>query len=142
MAPLFEETTKTVFLVVVVLAARRFFEGPLDGFMYGSLIGAGFAFTENLLYLNGAYENAQATGLITLFFMRCVMSPLLHSSFSALAGLSIGFAARRGQWWMVALMWIPGLIAGMILHGLWNGMASLPLSPMGSLLLMLGLSIT
>ncbi len=141
LAPLFEETTKTVFLVAIVLAARRFFEGPLDGFMYGSLIGAGFAFTENLLYLNGAYGEAQAQGLITLFFMRCVMSPLLHSSFSALAGLSIGFAARRGQWWMVALMWIPGLIAGMILHGVWNAAASLPLSAMGSLLLMLGLSI-
>ena len=141
LAPLFEETTKTVFLVAIVLAARRFFEGPLDGFMYGSLIGAGFAFTENLLYLNGSYSEAQAQGLITLFFMRCVMSPLLHSSFSALAGLSIGFAARRGQWWMTALMWIPGLIAGMILHGVWNAAASLPLSPVGSLLLMLGLSI-
>ncbi|WP_198392693.1 PrsW family intramembrane metalloprotease [Brevibacterium yomogidense] len=141
LAPLFEETTKTVFLVVIVLAARKLFEGPLDGFMYGSLIGAGFAFTENLIYLSGAYTSAQAGGLIMLFFMRCVMSPLLHSSFSALAGLSIGFAARRGQWWMVALMWIPGLIAGMFLHGLWNGMASLPLTGLASLLVMLALSL-
>lgn len=141
LAPLFEETTKTVFLVVIVLAARKLFEGPLDGFMYGALIGAGFAFTENLIYLSGAYESAQAGGLIMLFFMRCVMSPLLHSSFSALAGLSIGFAARRGQWWMVVLMWIPGLIGGMILHALWNGAASLPLSGGASLLVMLALSV-
>jgi len=141
LAPIFEETAKTVFLVVVVLAARKFFEGPLDGFMYGSLIGAGFAFTENLLYLNSAYADAQAGGLIVLFFVRCVMSPLLHSSFTALAGLSIGFAARRGRWWMVLLMWVPGLIAAMLLHAAWNGAASLPLSGAMSLIVMLSMSI-
>lgn len=141
LAPVFEETAKTVFLVVIVLAARKFFEGPLDGFMYGSLIGAGFAFTENLLYLNSAYADAQAGGLIMLFFVRCVMSPLLHSSFTALAGLSIGFAARRGKWWMALLMWVPGLIAGMLLHAAWNGAASLPLSGMMSMLVMLVMSV-
>lgn len=141
MAPVFEESAKTVFLVAIVLAARKFFEGPLDGFMYGSLIGAGFAFTENLLYLNSAYAEAQASGLIALFFVRCVMSPLLHSSFTALAGLSIGFAARRGKWWMAVLMWIPGLIAGMLLHAIWNGAASLPLSGAMSLIVMLTLSL-
>lgn len=141
LAPVFEESAKTVFLVVIVLAARKFFEGPLDGFMYGSLIGAGFAFTENLLYLNSAYAEAQAGGLIVLFFVRCVMSPLLHSSFTALAGLSIGFAARRGKWWMALLMWVPGLIAGMLLHAAWNGAASLPLSGVMNLIVMLLMSI-
>lgn len=141
LAPVFEESAKTVFLVVIVLAARKFFEGPLDGFMYGSLIGAGFAFTENLLYLNSAYAEAQAGGLIMLFFVRCVMSPLLHSSFTALAGLSIGFAARRGKWWMVLLMWVPGLIAGMLLHAAWNGAASLPLSGAMSMIVMLVMSV-
>lgn len=141
LAPVFEESAKTVFLVVIVLAARKFFEGPLDGFMYGSLIGAGFAFTENLLYLNSAYAEAQAGGLIMLFFVRCVMSPLLHSSFTALAGLSIGFAARRGKWWMALLMWVPGLIAGMVLHAAWNGAASLPLSGLMSMIVMLVMSI-
>src|SRR5699024_7912745 len=39
-APVVEESTKTVLLVVIVLAARRYFEGPLDGLVYGALIGA------------------------------------------------------------------------------------------------------
>lgn len=141
LAPIFEETTKTVFLVVIVLAARRYFEGPLDGMMYGSLIGAGFAFTENLLYLGGAYAEMQAAGLIVTFLVRCVMSPLLHSSFSALAGLTIGFAARRGAWWATVLMWIPGLIGAMILHGIWNGTSSLVGGGVGGLLVMLALSV-
>jgi RsiW-degrading membrane proteinase PrsW (M82 family) len=141
MAPIFEEIAKTVFLVAIVLLARRHFEGPLDGMMYGSLVGAGFAFTENLLYLGGAYAEAQTGGLIATFVVRCVMSPLLHSSFSALAGLSIGFAARRGTWWMTALMWIPGLICGMILHGIWNGTSTVLGSGLGGLAVMLGLSV-
>lgn len=125
MAPVIEEITKGILLVVIVLAARKHFEGPLDGWVYGSLIGAGFAFTENILYLGGAYvENADA-GLWQTFVMRCLMSPLLHSAFVACAGVSIGFAARRGAWWLTAIMWLPGLLAGMVLHAVWNGAATL-----------------
>lgn len=124
-APLFEESTKGIFLIVIVLAARKHFEGPLDGWVYGSLIGAGFAFTENLLYLSSAFADAAVEGLAMTFVMRGILSPLLHSTFVICHGLSIGFAARRGQWWLVVLMWIPGLTAGMVLHALWNGTAAL-----------------
>ena len=129
MAPIFEEITKGMILVVIALAARRYFEGPLDGWVYGSLVGAGFAFTENILYLSSAYmSGAQygvgAASLIMTFIVRCLLSPLLHSTFTMCAGVTIGLAARRGQWWAIILMWIPGLLAGMFLHALWNGLAT------------------
>lgn len=131
MAPIFEETTKGMILVVIALAARRYFEGPLDGWVYGSLAGAGFAFTENILYLSRSYaEGAQmgagggTVALIMTFVVRCLLSPLLHSTFTMCAGVTIGLAARRGQWWAIILMWIPGLLAGMMLHALWNGLAT------------------
>lgn len=120
-APIVEETTKTVLLVVIVLAARRHFEGPLDGLVYGALIGAGFAFTENVLYLAQAWDSGQLGGLFLTFAMRCIGSPLLHTTFSTCAGVTIGLAARKWPWWAVVLMWFPGLIVGMILHGVWNG---------------------
>nr|BFF07748.1 PrsW family intramembrane metalloprotease [Brevibacterium otitidis] len=123
-APLFEESTKGIFLVAIVLAARKYFEGPLDGWVYGSLIGAGFAFTENLLYLSSAFAEAAVGGLAMTFIMRGVLSPLLHSTFVICHGLSIGLAARRGKWWLVVIMWFPGLLAGIFLHALWNGMAT------------------
>ncbi|PMD04589.1 PrsW family intramembrane metalloprotease [Brevibacterium paucivorans] len=129
MAPIFEETTKGMILVAIALAARRYFEGPLDGWVYGSLAGAGFAFTENILYLSRSYaEGAQqgigTVALIMTFVVRCLLSPLLHSTFTMCAGVTIGLAARRGQWWAIILMWIPGLLAGMMLHALWNGLAT------------------
>ncbi|WP_231939474.1 PrsW family intramembrane metalloprotease [Brevibacterium siliguriense] len=120
-APILEESTKTVLLLVIVLAARRYFEGPLDGLVYGSLIGAGFAFTENILYLGGAWNEGQVEGLMELFVVRCLCAPLLHTTFSTAAGVSIGLAARKWPWWSLILMWLPGLVLGMVLHGFWNG---------------------
>lgn len=119
-APVVEETTKTVLLVVIVLAARRHFEGPLDGLVYGALIGAGFAFTENVLYLGGAWEQSGGD-LLGTFILRCLCSPLLHTVFCTCAGVTIGFAARKWKWWATVLMWLPGLLVGMLLHAVWNG---------------------
>ena len=86
MAPIFEEITKGMILVAIALAARRYFEGPLDGWVYGSLAGAGFAFTENILYLSSAYVTGAQMGagggtvsLIMTFIVRCLLSPLLHT---------------------------------------------------------------
>ncbi|UVI36910.1 PrsW family intramembrane metalloprotease [Brevibacterium spongiae] len=124
-APIVEESTKTVLLVVIVLAARRHFEGPLDGLVYGSLIGAGFAFTENILYLGQSWNEGELLGLALTFAMRCLGSPLLHTAFSTCAGVSIGLAARKWPWWSLILMWLPGLALGMVLHGFWNGSMTL-----------------
>ncbi|GAA1870067.1 hypothetical protein GCM10009813_33270 [Brevibacterium marinum] len=120
-APVVEETTKTALLVVIVLAARRHFEGPLDGLVYGSLIGAGFAFTENVLYLGSAWEQGEGWGLLQSFILRCLCSPLLHTAFCTCAGLTIGLASRKWSWWATLLMWLPGLVVGMLLHAIWNG---------------------
>ncbi|SDR96704.1 Membrane proteinase PrsW, cleaves anti-sigma factor RsiW, M82 family [Brevibacterium sandarakinum] len=139
-APIVEETTKTVLLVVIVLAARRHFEGPLDGLVYGALIGAGFAFTENVLYLGGAWEEAAAAGLWQTFVLRCLFSPLLHTVFCTCAGVTIGFAARKWQWWAIILMWLPGLFVGMILHGIWNGTMT-GLSLLGTIPQIIGLIV-
>ena len=47
LAPLVEEPVKALALVGLFLLARREFDGPLDGIVYGSLVGFGFSMTEN-----------------------------------------------------------------------------------------------
>src|SRR5690625_6442956 len=41
-APLVEEVTKGLGLILLMLLARRYFNGPVDGLIYGALIGGGF----------------------------------------------------------------------------------------------------
>ncbi len=41
---------KGLALVALFYLARQEFDGPLDGIVYGALIGFGFSMTENLLY--------------------------------------------------------------------------------------------
>lgn len=124
-APPIEEGAKGLYLVVFAIAARRQFSGPLDGFIYGSLAGAGFAFTENLQYLSGAFDEGQFAGLAITFVLRGIVSPLGHSLFTALAGVAIGLAVSRWPWWSAIFAWPVGWFAGAVFHGFWNLMASI-----------------
>ena len=49
-APIVEEFAKGLGVFLIFVSARRAFDGPIDGIVYGALVGAGFAFTENIQY--------------------------------------------------------------------------------------------
>ena len=49
-APIVEEFGKGLGVLIIFAIGRRAFDGPIDGIVYGALIGAGFAFTENIQY--------------------------------------------------------------------------------------------
>lgn len=73
-APLVEESTKGIFLLIVALS--RNFDGPVDGAVYGGAIGLGFGMTENFLYFLSyptSYES-----LIFLVIIRTLFSAVLH----------------------------------------------------------------
>src|SRR6478735_2865557 len=56
LAPVTEETLKGLGILLIYLFRRREFDGIIDGIVYAGLIGAGFAFSENILYLGQAYN--------------------------------------------------------------------------------------
>ena len=61
------------------------------------MVGIGFAFTENILYLTSAYmgDDGQAGGLggaVGLFIVRCIFGPFAHPFFTAFTGIGIGIA--------------------------------------------------
>lgn len=121
-APIVEELWKGVGVLLIFLVARRSFDGPVDGVVYGALVGAGFAFTENIQYFAISLIEGGGAQLTVTFILRAVMSPFAHAMFTALTGLAIGLAARRHASAGAAVGFgLLGMLGAMLLHGLWNG---------------------
>lgn len=129
-APLTEEPAKDLFLLLILLRRRRELDGIVDGLVYAGLVGVGFAFTENVGYYAGAYggglapELSGAGATTGLFIVRGLFSPFTHSLFAAAFGLGVGVAVQTSRPWLRVLAPVLGLLAGMTLHGLWNGSVS------------------
>src|SRR5271167_1553133 len=85
-----EETVKISVIAVIALRAREFDE-PMDGVVYGTAVGLGFAAVENLGYLMGAGPNWEITAI-----MRGVLSVPGHASYGAIAGAYIARARFGG----------------------------------------------
>lgn len=82
---------------------------PVDGIIYGSTAGLGFAAAENLLYA--------VTFGFGVLPLRAVIASLAHASFSGLAGFYLAQVKLRGQSAWVAVY---GLLVASALHGLYN----------------------
>ncbi|WP_214107372.1 PrsW family intramembrane metalloprotease [Acrocarpospora catenulata] len=122
-APLVEETMKGLVLVGLLRFRRQELDGPTDGIIYASMVGLGFAMSENVSYYVAALAENGPEGLAATVVLRGVLSPFAHPLFTSLIGIAVAYAANRrgatGAWMIVA-----GWIGAMLLHGLWNGFAS------------------
>ncbi|MFC5280425.1 PrsW family intramembrane metalloprotease [Arcanobacterium canis] len=122
-APLSEELIKGLGVIIIFATFSRAFNGPTDGIVYGALIGAGFAFTENVLYFT-----EYSTTLSSTFQVRFLDSPFSHDAYTALFGFFVGFAEYSRRRIMVVLWAIPGLVGAWVFHFLnnnalgWHGM--------------------
>ncbi|KNH18937.1 membrane protein [Arthrobacter sp. ZBG10] len=123
-APIVEEFAKSLGLLVILLLARRHFDGPVDGVVFAFTIAGGFAFTENILYFGRAIaESTDPAGdFAQVFFLRGIMSPFAHALFTGTTGLVMGFAARRWHAGASVAAFFVGLLPAMLLHNRWNSM--------------------
>jgi len=122
-APLVEETAKGLGVLMLVFVRRSHFDGPLDGIVYAGVVGAGFAFTENILYFSAALFEAGGLGLQLgfVFVLRGLFSPFAHVLFTAAVGLALGIAVRRPGAWRIVAGFTAGLAAAVAGHMFWNG---------------------
>ncbi|QEW02652.1 PrsW family intramembrane metalloprotease [Microbacterium lushaniae] len=123
-APVVEEIAKGLGVVLIYATARRAFNGPVDGVVYGALVGAGFAFTENIQYFAVSLLEGGVAEVTLTFFLRAVLSPFAHVMFTAMTGFALGLAARRAAGAGTTLgYFLAGLVVAIALHALWNGSA-------------------
>ena len=122
-APIVEEVGKGLGLLILFWAARRHFDGPVDGIVYAAWIAGGFAFTENILYFGAErFEVVRIDGsVIEIFLIRGIMSPFAHVMFTALVGIALGLAARRTGAFGAIGYFLLGLVPAILLHAFWNG---------------------
>jgi protease PrsW len=124
-APFIEELTKGAGVVLISYFLRKEFDGVLDGIVYAGVVGLGFATVENILYYGGHYAKAGAGGLLFLIFLRGVLSPFIHSFFTAMTGIGCGLARESHNRLVQIFAPLLGFFGAMTLHGLWNFSASL-----------------
>ena len=114
-APLVEELSKALVLIIVL----KEINSRYDGLIYGVTAGMGFAMMENLTYSLGALASGSGWGVITL--VRGLASTVGHGVSAGLIGYAVGAYIdpdRRTSLGTVALAYL-GAVG---LHGGWNGL--------------------
>lgn len=124
-APITEEPFKALMLLFLVLRYRHEIDTPLDGILYGGLVGFGFASTENLFYFLSAYEMGGLRDVFLLALLRAVVFGLNHALFTGCAGLGFALALTAAHGWLRWSAPVLGLGLGIVLHAIHNAGAVL-----------------
>jgi RsiW-degrading membrane proteinase PrsW (M82 family) len=123
-APLVEETVKGLAVLTVFVYFRHEFDSILDGVIYGSLVGFGFAAAENINYIFQGFVEGGFEGLAYLVFVRAILIAFLHATLTAFTG--IGFAIARLNKGVLRFVGpVFGFVTAIALHGFHNLFASL-----------------
>lgn len=122
-APVFEEGSKGLGVVVLLIFFRKYFDDILDGIVFAGVIALGFATVENVLYYGRGISTGGVGGLAVLFVLRGIMSPFAHVTFTSMIGIGCGIARESHNTFVKIALPIVGYIGAVALHALWNGLA-------------------
>ncbi|GAB3768869.1 RsiW-degrading membrane proteinase PrsW (M82 family) [Nocardioides ginsengisegetis] len=125
-APVSEEFSKGLFLLLLLWWRRAELDGVLDGIVYAGMVGVGFAFTENILYLAAAYNGTDGMGpggtsaITGTFVVRCLFSPFAHPLFTAFTGIGVGVAVGARTRSLRFIAPLLGYACAVAAHATWN----------------------
>lgn len=123
LAPICEEGFKGLGVGLIALASAVWLhevDGPLDGVIYGGIVGLGFTLTEDILYVAAQYAKAGIAGFAGLLVLRTIFLGLSHCTFTACTGLGFGIAAESKSWFVKILAPLVGYGCAMTLHAIHN----------------------
>ena len=125
--PPVEETLKYLGLVLIYLVARNEMDDLFDGFIYGAMVGLGFATVENVGYFVmpvAAGGGADQIGpVIQMYLLRVVFSGFyMHVLWTGLTGIGLAYyVTRRDQPHSRRVLVAAGMFAaGVLAHFVWN----------------------
>lgn len=116
-APVVEESSKALILFGLFYWRRKDFDGVVDGFVYASMVGLGFALSENVFYYSRAAVQEQEH---QLFLLRGLVSGFSHPLFTAMTGIGLGWACENPRH---PLRWLApgaGFLLAIASHSAWN----------------------
>jgi protease PrsW len=133
-APVVEECSKGLALLLIFFIAylvrRRSglmeFAGVMDGIVYGSAVGFGFAIAEDLLY--GLQYGPET------FLVRRIFGGFAHASFTSLTGIGLGLVPWVQSRILKVVLPVLGLMGAIVLHATFNFTATV-FGPVGYLVL-------
>jgi len=115
-------------LVCLALIRSKQMRFLMDAVVFGAAAGMGFAAVESVIYGWSHLEGASSIGMLSVLWIRALLSPFGHGTWTAIAaaGVWIGAASRasgpagrrslRRRRWTAALL----LAAVIALHALWD----------------------
>lgn len=119
-APFVEESVKGMIVFVLYWIFYKEFDSPIDGIIYGALVGHGFGMTENLLYFLGAWAGGGWASWSVVVFVRAFVFGLNHAFFTSLTGLGLYLARMSRNVLARAVFALLGLSAAMLFHAIHN----------------------
>ncbi len=124
-APLAEEGVKALALLILLILLRREIDSPMDGLIYGGIVGFGFAAVENIFYLFGAYTEGGIGSVLFLAFLRAGLFGLNHAMYTGFTGLGIALSLEVRNKVLKVLIILAGFGMAMLTHALHNAFATL-----------------
>ena len=118
-APVVEEVLKATYIVWLLHRSKVGF--VVDAATYGFAIGTGFAFVENIYYLQ-----AHPDPTVWTWIVRGFGTSLMHGGATAILAMISRTLDNRAEGFRWSLM-LPGLAAAVVLHSLYNQFLVAPL---------------
>ncbi|AVH63237.1 PrsW family intramembrane metalloprotease [Nostoc sp. 'Peltigera membranacea cyanobiont' N6] len=125
-APIVEESSKFVGLVMLALLARNHVRNAYDGFLLGAFVGLGFQVFENVSYIVGApdasFGSQQVANALLVLVSRTAVGFWSHSLFTAVAGTGFGYfleAKNRSFGHRLAVL-VGFFLLASLAHGCWD----------------------
>jgi RsiW-degrading membrane proteinase PrsW (M82 family) len=116
-APIVEELTKALGVVLLFWLLRAEFDNMRDGFVYGALVGLGFTWFESALYVAQGYaEFGAAPWGMQLGWRYALFGFGGHAMFTGIFGAFLGVAMQTRRAWLKVLAPLFGLMVAIAAH--------------------------